>query len=92
MRVDEFWLLTPREALLLFNDYLKQNEADEKAKLINMVSSAWYTANFGNAKKLPNLNKILKDIFKEPSSNSKSKKRMSKEEIERHYQEKVVNK
>lgn len=85
--------MTPREAFLLLDSYIENKEVEEKSKLIDMMSLAWHTANFSNAKKLPNLNKLIKDITKDNKKQSnKNKNKMSEDEIEKHYQKKVVNK
>lgn len=83
-------MLTPREALLLFDDYIVSKEIEAKSNLINMISQAWHNANFNNAKKLPNLNKIIKDISKNDNKKIVNKNKMDKKEMREHYQSKVV--
>jgi len=89
LSMKEFWELTPREGLLLLNDYIKNKEQEEKDKMADRVILAWYTANYSNAKKLPNLQNEIKNIYK-TKENVKSNKKMSKEEMERHYRKKGV--
>ena len=51
--------------------------------------SAWNIANFSNAKKLPDLKKVVKEIML-GKKDIKIKNKMSSDEIEQHYHKKVV--
>lgn len=89
MRPVDFWSSTPHEINTLQEWYIKEQEAREKTELSNTMILAWNIANFSNAKKLPDLKNIIKNIFKKKKETPKSKK-MSREEIEEHYNKKVV--
>ena len=87
---NDFWNSTPLEMKVLYEFHIKKMKANQKNDLANTIMLAWNIANFSNAKKLPDLQKILKDIYKENKKEVSSRHKMSKEEIERHYGKKVV--
>ena len=89
LRIDEFWGLTPREANILLDNYVKNEEQSERKELANIMITAWNVANFSNAKKLPDLKKIIKEIML-GKKEAKKKNKMSSEEREQHYHKKVV--
>lgn len=91
LRPVEFWDSTPHEISILSDYFLKQEEENQKNNIANALIIAWNTANFSNAKKLPNLSKEIEKIFKEKKIKKvDNKKRMSEEEIEEHFNNKVV--
>ena len=91
LRISEFWNLTPREASVLLDDHIEKQEMKEKKELANIMVMAWNVANFSNAKKLPDLKKIIKGIMEnEKETHVKTKNKMSSEEMEQHYHKKVV--
>lgn len=89
IRVNEFWEMTPYEMNILLDNYVKNEEEEEKKYMANSIILAWNIANYSNAKKLPNLANEIKKIYKE-NKKINNKKRMSEEEIEKHYNKKVV--
>ncbi len=58
MRPSEFWRTTPRELTRFLRG---RNEADKRALAFATIT-AWKTANWSKAKKLPDLNKELRRI------------------------------
>jgi len=89
LSIEDYWNLTPAEFYCHLEAYRQNLEITNRNDLAYSQINSWNTANYSNAKKLPNLKNILKDIYKEEDKISNNK-RMSNEEIKQHYQEKVV--
>lgn len=89
LSIEEYWNLTPAEFYCYLEAYKHRKEDESKNNLAYSQINAWNTANFSNAKKLPSIQKIIKDIYKEEPKVS-NKKRMSNEEMKTHYNNKVV--
>lgn len=89
LSIKEYWDLTPAEFGCYVEAYRQKLESEGKKDMANAHIIAWNTANYSNAKRLPNIKNTLKEIYKDEKKPSKSK-RMSKEEIEKHYNKKVV--
>lgn len=89
LSIEEYWNLTPAEFYCYVEAYKQNLEITNKDDLAYSQIVAWNTANYSNARKLPNIQKIIKDIYKEEPKIS-NKKRMSNEEIKTHYDNKVV--
>lgn len=89
LTIEQYWDLTPAEFFCYVEAYKQGLEEKGKNETANGLFVAWNTANYSNAKKLPNLANTIKGIFKKEEKPQKSK-RMSKEEIDKHYNKKVV--
>lgn len=83
LSIEQYWDLTPAEFFCYLEAYRQRSEEDSKNELANSQIIAWNTANYSNAKKLPNIKNIIKDIYKDTKVNGN--KRMSEEEIKSHY-------
>ena len=89
LTIEEYWNLTPSEFSCYLEAYKRELEEKGKNETANNIFLAWNTANYSKAKKLPNLANTMKGIFKSKKEAPESK-RMSKEDIEQHYNKKVV--
>ena len=89
LTIEQYWDLTPAEFFCYVEAHKQDLEEKGKHETANSLFTAWNTANYSKAKKLPNLSNILKGIFK-PKDKPQPSKRMSKEEIDKHYKNKVV--
>ena len=78
--------MTPCE----FFCYLKAYEKKELDELNKNITLAWYTEYFARIKKLDKVTKYLINDKKNNKKAKKNNKKMSKEEIEKHYKNKVV--
>lgn len=87
LSVNDFWSLTPLEMTILIDFFLDETKNQQKKEMADTITQSWYTANFSNAKKLPNLKKMLKDIFKKEN---KQTNKMNEDEMKNHYNKKVV--
>lgn len=89
LSIKEYWDLTLAEFGCYVEAYRQKLIEEGKHDMANANIVAWNTANFSNAKRLPNIKNIIKDIYKDEKKPSKSK-RMSDSEIKEHYNKKVV--
>ncbi len=79
---DQFWCMTLRENLLLFDGFLYRQQLSTEQR----VSSAWLMANWSRAKRMPSLKSILSKI-KKPKPKTKTQVEKAKED----FQEMVVD-
>jgi len=89
LTIEQYWDLTPAEFFCYVEAFKQESEDKSKNDTANSLFTAWNTANYSKAKKLPNLSNIIKGIFKKKEKPQNSK-RMSNEEIKQHYENKVV--
>jgi len=78
--------MTPCE----FFCYLRAYEKKELDYLNKNITLAWYTEYFARQKKLDKVTKYLIDNNTIKNNKNTAKNKMSKEEIENHYKNKVV--
>ena len=78
--------MTPCE----FFCYLRAYEKKELDYLNKNITLAWYTEYFARHKKLDKVTKYLIDNNTIKNNKNTAKNKMSKEEIENHYKNKVV--
>jgi len=79
---DQFWDMTLRENLLLFDGFLFRQQLSTEQR----VSSAWLMANWSRAKRMPSLKSILSKI-KKRKPRTKTEVQKAKED----FQEMVVD-
>jgi hypothetical protein len=89
LTIEQYWGLTPAEFYCYVEAYKQESENKGKNETANGLFVAWNTANYSKAKKLPNLANTIKGIFK-AKDKPQASKRMSKKDIEKHYEKKVV--